>query len=306
MSMYLPMYYLDSKGLSPGLFAIGFALARLVDPLSGPLIGWLSDNHTHTSVGRRYPWIAAGALINAAALIALFCPPDAVNGDLLILWLTFFNTIYFVSMAMYWIPYNALAGEYTQDYDERTNILAWREIFAIPGTLHGLAMPPILSTVLSDDLMPHKWTIYAGSLAFITVVTFFTCMIGLPPPPSVENDDGSNSQSTAELIPAIHSLSCNRPFCILVPVFFLCTLGVATLGTMLPFYVRYVLSPADPQQWLGYMFLVMMVAYIPAIPLITWMSQVLDKLATYYILFSISLTAFLFCLVYDKGATLPL
>ena len=190
VSMYLPMYYLDSKGLQPGLFAVGFALARLVDPLSGPLIGWLSDNHTHTSIGRRYPWMIAGSLINAASLMALFCPPDAVNGYWLVLWLTFFNTCYFVSMAMYWIPYNALAAEYTKDYDERTSVLAWREVFAIPGTLHGLALPPLLSTLLGED-NPHKWTIYAGSLAFITVASFTTCMCFLEMPPEAESADGS-------------------------------------------------------------------------------------------------------------------
>jgi hypothetical protein len=53
VTMYLPMYYLDTLKVAPGLFAVGFAAARLVDPLSGPLIGWLSDNHTHTSIGRR-------------------------------------------------------------------------------------------------------------------------------------------------------------------------------------------------------------------------------------------------------------
>ena len=42
-----------------------------------------------------------------------------------------------------------------------------------------------------------------------------------------------------------------KPFRMLVPVWFLSSLGISTLSTMIPFYVHYILRPTNWTQWLG-------------------------------------------------------
>ena len=64
--VYLPTYYAESVGL--GLTATGAALlaARLLDVVTDPMVGVLSDRY-RWRWGRRRPWILIGALLAALA-----------------------------------------------------------------------------------------------------------------------------------------------------------------------------------------------------------------------------------------------
>ena len=58
--IHMPKFYADVVLVPLGYLAMAIAIARSLDALSDPLMGWISD-HTHTRLGRRRPYMLIGA-----------------------------------------------------------------------------------------------------------------------------------------------------------------------------------------------------------------------------------------------------
>ena len=75
-SFFLLLYYSQVLGLSPTLAGTALMLALLVDAISDPLVGYISDNW-HSKWGRRHPFMYFAALPLAftplPAYILVFC-----------------------------------------------------------------------------------------------------------------------------------------------------------------------------------------------------------------------------------------
>ena len=72
--IHMPKFYADVVLVPLGYLAIAIAVARALDALSDPFVGWLSDR-TRSRWGRRRPYMAIGAPLCAVAFCALFSPP---------------------------------------------------------------------------------------------------------------------------------------------------------------------------------------------------------------------------------------
>ena len=140
--VFLPTLYAETVGL--GLAAVGVALlaARLVDGITDPLVGWLSDR-VATRWGRRKPWIALGGLLAAPALLMLFLPPEGAGVGYLLGW----SILLYVGWTLVNVPYTAWGAELSGDYNERARLTGWREGLMIVGILVAGAMP-VLATAL--------------------------------------------------------------------------------------------------------------------------------------------------------------
>ena len=66
--------YVNALGVNAVLVGLACAIPRLLDSLSDPLVGHLSDN-TRSRWGRRRPWLLAGLLISAASGVLLWNAP---------------------------------------------------------------------------------------------------------------------------------------------------------------------------------------------------------------------------------------
>ena len=70
--------YINAMGLNPTSIGLARSLPRLLDLLTDPLIGHLSDN-TRSRWGRRRPWMAVGAVVSAAIAVLMQAEPAARN-----------------------------------------------------------------------------------------------------------------------------------------------------------------------------------------------------------------------------------
>ena len=75
----MPKFYADVVLVPLGFLAIAIALARSLDAISDPVVGWFSDR-TRTRWGRRRPYIFVGAPLCAIAFWALMSPAGASAG----------------------------------------------------------------------------------------------------------------------------------------------------------------------------------------------------------------------------------
>ena len=122
-------------GLDP--LILGFVLAgtKIVSAVADPLVGILSDR-TRSSWGRRKPFLIASAVI-AGVLLPLAFRVPAVSETLQFGYIAAVLSFYFLTHSFYAVPYLALGYELTDDYDERTNIFAWKSYIGTIGIFAG-------------------------------------------------------------------------------------------------------------------------------------------------------------------------
>ena len=76
-SYFLLIFYSQVLGLSPVLTSLALSIAIVVDAITDPLIGYVSDNW-RSKWGRRHPFMYLSILPICAAYALMWNPPDMV------------------------------------------------------------------------------------------------------------------------------------------------------------------------------------------------------------------------------------
>ncbi|MDE0064045.1 MAG: MFS transporter [Gammaproteobacteria bacterium] len=138
LGTYLLFYYSQVLGMPPALAALGAGLAVIVDAITDPVIGSISD-HWRSRHGRRHPFMYAGALCTGIPFYLLFAPP--VTGDAaLFVWMLVWVNLARIAMTLFYIPNVALGAELTEDYHERSSVVGYRTFFGLVGGLGSLML----------------------------------------------------------------------------------------------------------------------------------------------------------------------
>jgi GPH family glycoside/pentoside/hexuronide:cation symporter len=128
----LLIFYNQVLGLPVGLVAGAITIALVFDAFLDPMIGQLSDMW-RSRWGRRHPFMYAAAAPTAASFIALWNPPSGWSQTALLGYLIVCAVLVRGFITVYEIPSSALASELTGDYDERTALMSWRNLFFFAG-----------------------------------------------------------------------------------------------------------------------------------------------------------------------------
>jgi GPH family glycoside/pentoside/hexuronide:cation symporter len=127
---HLLLFYLTIVCGMPGTAAgllIGVSL--VVDGVVEPLIGSLSDN-SHSRHGRRHPFMLFGGLALAVTFGLLFSVPSQTTGVALYASALAILLAVRIAHAMFNVPFVALGAELTDDYHERSLVVASRLLFS--------------------------------------------------------------------------------------------------------------------------------------------------------------------------------
>lgn len=108
-------------GVDPRLVGLAGAIPRLVDAISDPITGYISDN-IRTRWGRRKPVIFFGALTGGLFYALMFQLYRGYNQWFYFWYFTLLQTLYFLGFTCFSIPWIALGYEMTPDYHERTRL----------------------------------------------------------------------------------------------------------------------------------------------------------------------------------------
>lgn len=117
-------------------------LPKLWSMLWDPLVGAWSDR-TITRIGRRRPFMIAGALGMPLAFVATFSPPS-LEPVATAVWV---GTTYFFLATLYSlfaVPYVAIPAELIEDSDARARMITWRMFVVMLGILTGAGLVPWL------------------------------------------------------------------------------------------------------------------------------------------------------------------
>jgi GPH family glycoside/pentoside/hexuronide:cation symporter len=151
VGVVVPSIYASEFGLSLAVTGAAIFVSRILDVLIDPLIGYLSD-HTQTRIGRRKPWIIAGAMLTMVSTWFLFAPPPHPSLAYFFIW--------YVAVYLAWtlceIPHAAWGFEITREYSERSRVLSFRVFAVIIGSILFLLLPflPIFkSTAVTGETL---------------------------------------------------------------------------------------------------------------------------------------------------------
>lgn len=278
--VYMSKFYADVVLVPLGYLALAIALARAFDAITDPLMGWLSDR-TRTRFGRRRPYLALGAPLCGLAFFALFSPPASLSLGATILWFGVCFLLYFVFHTIFVIPYNALGAELSLDYHERSSLFGWRESFALIGTISAAAAPfPLIAWLASQRTAYSVLAmIYSVALIALGIVAF----LRLRERPTFA------TRTSNPLVPGVRRALRNRPFRILLSSYVVGSVTAAIPGTLLPFFISYVVRPDRDVFWTTVAITSHFIAGLISIPLWVAASKRHGKRAAWLLAFAMAI-----------------
>ena len=174
---FLLFYYNQVLGLPASLASAAIMIALVIDAITDPLVGSLSD-HFRSRLGRRHPFMYASALPLGITLYFAFSPPADLGETGLFLWLTTFAVLVRTAMTFFVVPWNALFAEFTEDYNERTAVVTYRYVV---GWLGGVAFTfldwtfifPSSAAYTPGHLNPAAYDIFAPVIGIAVAAAAF-------------------------------------------------------------------------------------------------------------------------------------
>jgi Na+/melibiose symporter-like transporter len=130
-TFFLLFFYSRVIGLDPLLASLAIGAALIVDSITDPLMGAISDR-TNTKLGRRHPYMIVSFIPASIFYILLFTPkPDwDITQNQLFWWMFVCASFTRIGMTLFEVPHRSFGAEITKDYVERTKLFSWREMFA--------------------------------------------------------------------------------------------------------------------------------------------------------------------------------
>ena len=110
-------------GMSPVLWALIFFIPKLIDAVTDPLMGYISD-HTNSRWGKRRPYVFVGAIISGLSFMMMW-QLYATNTEMYnFYYFLFWACVFWIGMTIFGVPYVAMGYEMSSDFHERTRIMA--------------------------------------------------------------------------------------------------------------------------------------------------------------------------------------
>jgi Na+/melibiose symporter-like transporter len=172
--------------------------SRVLDGVTDPLIGILSDR-TRTAIGRRKPWIIAGALLCIVGVWFWFRP----SADTGALYFFMASVTVYVGWTMVEIPHGAWLSELSSDYDERSHISGFRTTAIYLGYVL-FWLGPFLPIFATTEITPQVTTVLSYVVILLIIITVTWAVLSVPKG-KVSNSEVPNLRA------AMNGLIANKP-----------------------------------------------------------------------------------------------
>jgi GPH family glycoside/pentoside/hexuronide:cation symporter len=226
LGLHLLYFYTDRKGLSPSLAGFAFFLALVIDALTDPIVGNISDRARFKS-GRRRPFFIA-SIPMAVCYYLLLSPPDLGAG--LFAWFLGFYFLMLTSRKFYETAYGALMPELTLDYDERTKLSTFRQLLGTVGDISGALLPFAASYLFARGA---DFKITGAICAIVVAGGAMLAYAGLR-----ERSEFS-TRERSKLFASLKSMAGNRPFVILLIATTLAVMAINIPTVLIRFLAKY-------------------------------------------------------------------
>lgn len=218
-------FLVQFSGVDPALAGWVTSAVLVIDVITDPLMGWLSDR-TGGRFGRRHPYIVSGAVLMAVLMIVTFAVPSGLSQAASATWVFVFFALASIAFTMVVIPYGSLSVELTDSPQERATMTGWRMGAAGVGILLTGGAFPIL-TAPNGLALSH-----AMAMAVYAPIVIATIWIAAFSTYGRRNRDVTPSAPFGAQIQAALR---NRRFVVLTLIYGVQTFGIAFITLGIPF-----------------------------------------------------------------------
>lgn len=173
----LPEFYATHVGLEMGVVAAVFMIVRCIDIVFDPFIGWGMDK-TRTKLGRYRPWMAvATPILMLSALMMFVMVQPGAGAAYLFVWLL---VLYF-GFSMGTLGQLGWAAVLAPQYDQRSRVYGWWQVFNIIGVILILILPTIVVRTGMGDYAEGV-RIMGWAIIIALPLTIGLAMLAVPEP----------------------------------------------------------------------------------------------------------------------------
>ncbi len=125
VSLYVMKYSTDVLLIAPAIMGTIFSASRILNAISDPLIGHVSDC-TRSRFGRRRFWMLASVVPTATLFYMIFVQPVGLADNGLVAWMAVAIIGYYLAINFCFIPHLSLGAELTRDNHQRNRLYGYR------------------------------------------------------------------------------------------------------------------------------------------------------------------------------------
>ncbi len=235
--LFLTFFYTDIFGISPAVVGTLFLVVRIVDAVTDPLMGSLTDS-TRTRYGSYRPYLLWLAVPFGVISIITFTTPELSPTGKVIYALITYTLLMLVYTAIN-IPYSALGGVLSKDPNERVSIQSYRFVFGMLGGLivSSCTLPLVDWLGKGDNALGYQLTMVLMSC--LGVALFLICF------KFTKERVSAAQNSQLKLKQQMAVLWRNGPFRVLCGASLMLLTSMVLRTTLAIYYVKYVLGEAD-------------------------------------------------------------
>ncbi len=264
-------YFTVVLKVEPALAGTLIFASRIYDAVTDPLSGWLSDR-SKSKMGRRRPYLLAGALVSAVSFAAIFNVPFDGPGTQTSIYIMVMLLLYTSGYSLFNVPYMAMPAEMTKSYHERSVIHGYRVAAAALGGLAVQLMAGVLLETLGKGQQAHTVLGYIGAtLILITMLFTFFGTAGLKLEQAPKTTLGFGEQ--------LRGFIANKPFQLVLSVKLVQLIGISASSGGLLFFLANVID--KPLTLLPVIGLATTIGVLSATPALLWLSRSIGKRGGY-------------------------
>jgi len=243
MSGWLLFFYTAVCGINPIKAASILGIARLIDTVGNPILGFISDSLGQTSFGkkfgRRKPIIALGILGVSISFPCLWL------SDKSFIYYFIVNVIYEISYTLIFVPGTTLPAEMTQNAAEKAKLIGGKQYCGtIANFISGLITAYIFTAYGKTSAHSFLYIGIVWGIINTLALLFFIFNVYERDPKTVSYEDAASSLTEVFKKLVIDLFSCirNRAFRLHSTMWFLGCVYKQLAGGVLTFFAVYVLS----------------------------------------------------------------
>ena len=149
VNFFYSIFLTDVVGISPYWAGVVFLIGNVLDALTDPAMGVITDN-TRTKFGRRRPYILLGAPLVFLAFVMMWFPLSGGTEISRIVFYIFAFVLMNTVTTIVQVPFLSMAAELTTDYNERTSLTNVRMIVSVGASILCAVLPLLIVDAYDD------------------------------------------------------------------------------------------------------------------------------------------------------------
>jgi len=294
-ALILPIYMTTVLGMEAALAGLVIIIAKFWVVAADPIAGIISDR-TNTRWGRRRPFILGGGLLAAICFIMLFVLPDIQTQTVLFFYMTAVYLLLNTGYSLFAVPYLTMASEMSDNPDERTTIMSFRNGALAVGLIVAGAFAPKIVAYVTQDLggTPREgyermgW--FLGAIIALSTIWVFAG--------TARASGRAAGEQSVSLIEQVRIAWANKPFVVLITANIVqyISAGIGYAGGF--FFMAYGIGlDFEVYNVIAVWIVIISIASIVAMPILVWAAARYGKMRVYkwcLVLYALSIQPYWF------------